>query len=85
MEHRVGSSLSTHLFHVDSQTLDPGGFPLQLPGLARMHVLKQLMNSLLQCNLLPSDIGIITINSIHQGMQLGFWSSLWKSTLPLGK
>lgn len=29
--------------------------------------------------------GIVTVSSIHQAMQLGFWSSLWKSTLPLRK
>lgn len=29
--------------------------------------------------------GIVTVSSIHQAMQLGFWSSLWKSTLPLWK
>lgn len=50
-----------------------------------MPVLKQLMSPWLQCYLLPSEIGIITISSIRQGMQLGFGSSPWKSTLPLGK
>lgn len=54
-------------------------------GLARMPVLKQLIHPSLQCNLLPSDIGIITISSIHQGTRMGFWSSLRKSALPLGK